>query len=76
MVKSPRPSYPKYFFVTIVTPLVLSTLFGCATSSESLEKESVPFMQGAQTDQIKLLNWDWPPDYKDLTDWIFKHKSQ
>ena len=26
--------------------------------------------------QIKLLNWDWPPEYKDLADWIFKHKSQ
>ena len=49
MLKSPRPSYPKYFFLTIVTQLVLSTLFGCATSSESLKKESVPFMQRAQT---------------------------
>jgi len=26
--------------------------------------------------QIKLLKWDWPPEYKDLADWIFKHKSQ
>ena len=26
--------------------------------------------------QIKLLQWDWPPEYKDLADWIFKHKSQ
>ena len=26
--------------------------------------------------QIKLLNWDWPPEYEDLADWIFKHESQ
>ena len=26
--------------------------------------------------EIKLLKWDWPPEYKDLADWIFKHKSQ
>lgn len=25
---------------------------------------------------IKFLKWDWPPGYKDLSDWIFKHKSQ
>lgn len=26
--------------------------------------------------EIKLLKWEWPPDYKDLIDWIFKQKSQ
>ena len=26
--------------------------------------------------EIKLLKWDWPLDYKDLIDWIFKQKSQ
>jgi hypothetical protein len=26
--------------------------------------------------QIKLLKWDWPPEYKDLADWIFKHKAE
>jgi hypothetical protein len=25
---------------------------------------------------IKLLKWDWPLDYKDLIDWIFKNKAQ
>ena len=24
--------------------------------------------------QIKLLKWDWPPDYKNFVDWLFKHK--
>ena len=28
------------------------------------------------TNEIKLLKWDWPREYKDLVDWIFKHKSQ
>ena len=27
-------------------------------------------------DQIKLLNWDWPPEYKDLIDRIFELKSK
>ena len=26
--------------------------------------------------RIKLLKWDWPPEYKDLIDWIFKNKPQ
>ena len=30
----------------------------------------------APINQIKLLNWDWPPEYEDLADWIFKHESQ
>ena len=28
------------------------------------------------TNQIKLLKWDWPPEYQDFIDWIFKQKSQ
>ena len=26
--------------------------------------------------KIKLLRWDWPPDYNRFIDWFFKHKSQ
>ena len=26
--------------------------------------------------KIKLLRWDWPPDYNRFIDWLFKHKSQ
>ena len=26
--------------------------------------------------EIKLLKWNWPLDYKDFIDWIFKHKSR
>ena len=26
--------------------------------------------------QIKLLNWDWPPEYKDLIDHIFKNRLE
>ncbi|NIT59410.1 MAG: hypothetical protein GWN00_25270 [Aliifodinibius sp.] len=26
--------------------------------------------------QIKLLKWDWPPEYKDLANWIFRNRSQ
>ena len=28
------------------------------------------------TNQIKLLKWDWPLEYRDFIDWIFKQKSQ